>query len=153
RLDQMRLHEEGEEAAALAELNRLRDRPPLTPVPALPALLDLPLPAVPELDGVLGLGEEASPQIGEAALGVERGRAALELARRNLKPDFMAQASYTNRGSLPPMWSLDLGVVVPLYARSRQRPAIAEAEARLRSEEAGLRAVFLKVTATAEKSL
>lgn len=36
-----------------------------------------------------------------------------------------------NRGSLPSMWSVGLGVTVPLFSGSRQEPRIREAEARL----------------------
>ena len=70
-----------------------------------------------------------TPELKDAALAKDRAKAAADLARRNLKPDFVASAAYMNRGGLPLMWSAGVGVSVPLWAGKKQRPLIAEAEA------------------------
>src|SRR5262249_17843762 len=138
RFEQMRRHEQGEEASAIAEINRLLARPAESPVPATVrlsavALLPLRIPTVAEaVDRVAS----AAPDVASARLLVDRSTAALDLARRNLRPDYMATATYLHRGSLPPMATVELGIALPIYKGRRHRPAIAEAEARLRAAEA-----------------
>ncbi|MGZ5381053.1 MAG: TolC family protein, partial [Thermoanaerobaculia bacterium] len=83
--------------------------------------------ASPQAEPFLKLTLEATPELREAALAKERSRLAGELARRNLRPDFVASAAYMNRGSLPLMWSAGVGVSVPLWAGQKQRPLIVEA--------------------------
>lgn len=154
RLSQMRIHEQGNEAVALAELNRLLARPvgaPVAPARRLAALAERKLEA-PSLADLLARAERASPEIAEARLGAERSRLATDLARRELKPDFDVQASYMNRGSRPDMWALNLGIVVPAYAGRKQKQAIAESQARLRADEADIEAIGLRVRAGIERS-
>lgn len=155
RLDQMRIHEKGEETAAVAELNRLLARTAGSPIPTTPSLRSVAevKPRVPSLEDVVRRIEEKSPELAGARLAVERSRAALDLARRNLKPDFVASTGYFNRGSIPAMWSVDLGLVLPLHQGAKQRQAIVEAEARLREAEATVEAVRLKARAMAERNL
>jgi outer membrane protein TolC len=155
RLEQMRLHQEGEEVAATAELNRLLARPAGTPVPEAARLsaLDPGGVRVPEREEVLAGLEEKSPGIAVGSARVARAQAALELARRSLKPDFMTSASYLNRGSLPGMFTVDFGIVAPLYKGRKQKLAVAEAEARLRSDAAARDAMRVEARAAAEKSL
>jgi outer membrane protein TolC len=155
RLARMRLHEQGNEAMALADLNRRLARPAGTPVPTstrLAALAERKLEA-PSLSELLERAERASPERASARLAVERSRLASDLARRMLKPDFELEASYMNRGSLPDMWALNVGIVVPAYAGRKQKQAVAESEARLRSEQARAEAVDLSVRAGIERSL
>ena len=154
RLSQMRIHEQGNETAALAELNRLLARPtgaPVAPARRLAALAERKLEA-PSLTDLLARAEFASPEIAEARLGAARSRLAADLARRELKPDFDVQASYMSRGSHPDMWALNLGIAVPAYAGRKQKQALAESEARLREDEAGIEAKGLRVRAGIERS-
>lgn len=65
----------------------------------------------------------------------------------------MAGWSYLNRGSLPGMFILDVGISAPFYRGRKQKLAVVEAEARLRSDEAARDALSLKARATAERSL
>lgn len=155
RLDQMNAHEEGNETAAIAELNRILARPSGTPLPTtrrLASIAEVPIQA-PAIEPILARGEQASADLAEARLSVARSRAAVDLARRNLKPDFVGTAAYMNRGSMPDMWSVELGVVLPLRAGHKQRQAIVEAEARLRADEAAVESVWLNVRARAERNV
>jgi outer membrane protein TolC len=155
RLVQARIREEGNEAAALAELNGLLARPAGTAVPAAGRLTRLAgrLPPPPPLSELLERAERLSPEIAAARLAAERSRLASDLARRNLKPDFSLRTTYMNRGSLPDMWALELGVTVPAYAGRKQKRAVAESEARLRADRAGAEAASLRVRAGLERSL
>jgi outer membrane protein TolC len=93
----------------------------------------------------------ATPELKEAALAKERARLSADLARRNLKPDFVASAGYMNRGGLPLMWSAALGVSIPLWAGSKQRPLIAEANALSSSAASTESSLRLRALALAEE--
>ena len=74
---------------------------------------------------------------------------AIDLARLDRSPDLLASAGYMNRGSLPLMWSVGVGVSVPLFASRRQEPRVREAEARLaaaRAAESDVRSLLLART-------
>jgi outer membrane protein TolC len=131
RLLQQRRRDEAAQEGALVELRRLLYRPPDAPVPTERRLVPgEPLAALPA-EEFLKKALEATPELKEAALAKERSRLAEELARRNLRPDFVASAGYMNRGSLPLMWSAGVGVSVPLWAGKKQRPLIVEAQSLL----------------------
>jgi len=65
----------------------------------------------------------------------------------------MVAASYLHRGSLPPMSSVEIGLVLPLYRGGKQQKGVAEAEARLQSAERTRDATRLRVRAAAEKAV
>jgi outer membrane protein TolC len=154
RFDQMRLHEEGLLASATAELNRLRDRPAGEAVGVGVKLSDLVgrVLEVPSLQDVLARAQGDTPETRAAMTMVERGALAVDLARLNLKPDFVVSSAYAFRGSLPDRWSVNLGVILPAYRGSKQRLAIAEAEAELRSNRAEQQAASLRARAAIEKA-
>ncbi len=154
RLEQMRFHELGEEESATAELNRLLVRPAGTPAPEAARLgvLDPKAVRVPDRDGLLTALDE-TPAVATATARVDRSQAALAFARRDLKPDFMAGASYLHRGSLPGLFTIDVGIVAPFYKGRKQKLAVTQAEAQLRSEEAARDAMRGRARATAERAL
>ncbi len=128
RLLQQRRKDEAAEEGALVELRRLLYRPPEAPVPTERRLRPGEPLAAPPTDEFLTKTLEVTPELKEIALSKESSRLAGELARRNLRPDFVASAGYMNRGSLPLMWSAGVGVSVPLWAGKKQRPLIVEAQ-------------------------
>jgi outer membrane protein TolC len=154
RFDQMRLHEEGLVASAIAEVNRLRGQEAGSPVEVPGGLGDLigRDVVVPPLATVLARAQDASPELHAALTLVERDRLAIDLARRNLKPDFVVSSSYAFRGSLPDRWTAEVGVILPAYRRSRQRQVVVEAEAQLRQARAEREAMALKARASVEKA-
>jgi outer membrane protein TolC len=136
RLLQQRRRDEAAEERVRVELRRLLYRPADAPVTTERRLVPgeplAPLPSEEFLRRAL----EATPELREAALVKERSHLAEELARRNLRPDFVASAAYMNRGSLPLMWSAGVGVSVPLWAASKQRPLIVEARSQFEAASA-----------------
>lgn len=149
RLLQQRRRDEAAEKGALVDLRQLLYRPVDAPIPTTRRLVPGEVPAAPAEEEFLKKVLEATPELKEAALAKERFKLAGDLARRNLRPDFVASASYANRGSLPLMWSAAVGVSVPLWAGRKQRPLIAEAESQLESAsaaEASLRRQALALT-------
>jgi cobalt-zinc-cadmium efflux system outer membrane protein len=112
---------QAEETSLVLELNRMRDASPDAPV-----VTDAPLPvAEPPTE---------TPELRSLALGVERARASLALARAQSKPDLTVQAGYSNRGGLPPMWQAAASINLPIRRR-RLAAGVAEAEAQLRAAE------------------
>ena len=152
RFDQMRLHEEGLVTSAIAELNRVRGLAAGTDVVTSVRLSDLSSEPIdiPPLSGVLARAHGDSPEVRAATTMVERGSLAVDLARRNLKPDFMVSSEYAFRGSLPDRWTIDVGVLLPAYRNQKQRQAMVEAEAELRSTRAGQEAASLRARAAVE---
>ncbi|MFI5182714.1 MAG: TolC family protein, partial [Thermoanaerobaculia bacterium] len=149
RLLQQRRRDEAGERGALVELRQLLYRPPYAPIPTTRRLLPGEPPTAPTDEAFLKMTLDVTPELKEIALSKERSRLAEELARRNLRPDFVASAGYMNRGSLPLMWSAGVGVSVPLWAGRKQRPLIAEAQSQFESAsatEASLRRQALALT-------
>lgn len=92
---------------------------------------ELPPIATPDRAAIEERAASISPEIRvlEATADTEERR--LDLSRRNLKPDFMYGAAYTNRGGLDPMVMGSVGIRLPLYRSRRQAQAVAETESRL----------------------
>lgn len=129
RLLQQRRRDESAEKTAVSVLNQLLYRPAPSPLPTKTRLVPGALTGVPAGHELLDEALRVTPELKDAALAVDRTKLAADLARRNLRPDFVASAAYMNRGGLPLMWSAGVGVSIPLWAGKKQRPLIVEAEA------------------------
>jgi len=137
RFEQLRAEQEADIESRLAELSRLvgRDVPRDAVAGARLALRPEPR----SLATLQAQAEATLPELRAGAAGVEREQLAIDLARRDFKPDLTVQAGYMNRGGLDPMWQAGVGVNLPLF-RGRRHAAVAEAEA-------GRRAAALQVDA------
>jgi len=153
RLLQQRRRDEASEQRALAVLRSLLFRPPGAPIPTAGRLSAMPVPVTPAAGEILAKALDMTPELKDAALAKERARLSAELARRNLRPDFVASAGYMNRGSLPLMWSAAVGVSVPLWAGERQRPLIVEAESLFESASAREASLRRQIQALSEERL
>ncbi len=153
RLLQQQRRDEASERTAESELGRLLFRPSGSPVPTEGRLGPDAIPAVPARGEVLATALEMTPELKEVALAKERAKLSADLARRNLKPDFVASAGYMNRDGLPLMWSAGIGVSIPLWAGRKQRPLIAEAESLLESASAAEVSLRRRVEAVTEERL
>ena len=134
RLDEARVDQAAKVANSRAELNRTIGRPQVTPIQTT-GRLDF-RPEVPDLESLLESARDRSPELAAAERGIEAGRTRVALARRDFLPDFTASAGPMYRGGLDPMWQVGLGITLPIYAGSRQRPRLAAAGAELRADEA-----------------
>ena len=79
-----------------------------------------------------GLNERAvagNPSLRAQRRVVESRQYSVRLAKKDFYPDFTVGASYTNRPGMPEMYSVRVGVSLPVYARQKQRPALEEAAA------------------------
>lgn len=152
RLLQQARRDEGAARTAEAELRRLLLREPGTPLEVEGRLGDL-RPASPDEADELARAEAQSPELDVARKSAERETLAIDLARRDLRPDLVASAGYMNRGSLPMMWAVGLGVTVPLFSGRKQEPRVREAEARLAAVRAAEADVRLRLRARTEERL
>lgn len=142
RIEQLRAEQEAEAEIRLAELNRLLARPADA---RLETSARLALRAVQgSLDQIFEWATGVSPEIKSAGLGTERASLAVNLARKEFKPDFSVQSAYMNRGGLAPMWQAGIGISFPLY-RKRLSAGLAEAEAQLRSSQSAVESVRLQL--------
>jgi outer membrane protein TolC len=80
---------------------------------------------------------EMHPPLAPLAAGIDAARAEVALARAERKPDWSAELSYAKRGpDFSDMVSLEFRIGLPLFAKNRQNPMIAEKLANVRVEEA-----------------
>ncbi len=152
RLLQQLRRDEGAAHVAEAELRRLLLRDAGTPVEVGGALVEM-RPEPPAAEAELARADAESPELDVARKAAEREALATDLARRDRRPDLLASAGYMNRGSLPSMWSVGLGVTVPLYSGRRQEPRVREAEARLAAVRAAEDDVRFRLRARTESLL
>ncbi len=97
-----------------------------------------------DLAALQAQAEATLPELRAGAAGVEREQVAIDLARRDFKPDFAVQAGYMNRGGLDPMWQAGVGVTLPIF-RGRRHAAVAEAEASRRAAALQVEAVRAQI--------
>jgi outer membrane protein, heavy metal efflux system len=142
RVGQLVVDQETDIAIRRAEINRLLGRAADAPL-ATDAVLRASPPAGP-LAVELEIVRTTSPETAAARLAVERARLAVDLARKDFKPDFSVQGGYMNRGGLDPMWQAGVSVTLPIR-RQRRQSALAEAEAQVRSAEARASSVELQL--------
>lgn len=123
----------------------LADRP-LAPIPTSVDLDDTPeslLAAVPQ-------HAPLAPIIAE----LDAAKTDVDLARAEKHPDWSAELGYQQRGSdFSDMISLELRIGLPLFAKHRQNPVIAEKLAMVRAQEAERDAEIRMHTAEVEAAL
>jgi outer membrane protein, heavy metal efflux system len=117
----------------LQELNRLVGRALDTPIETQ---AELELHSVGQ-DGDTWLARVRgqSPALAAAELQNVAGRADVDLARSEFKPDWALQAGYATRGRLDPMWQAGVAINLPLR-RGRLAAGVAAAEARVQAGNA-----------------
>lgn len=130
------------EAALLALVGEAADAP-LGPAVAVPRTES---PGGAEVETV---ALDRSPAIRALRAAALREQKRVDLARRNLKPDFVWSAAYTNRADLDPMVMGMFGLRLPIYRNKKQAEAVAQArldlEASQREVEAGELAVLSEI--------
>ena len=138
-----------ERAMALASLNRLLDRAGDAP---LGIVASLPRAAAPA--GVWdSLAVHGSSEIAVREAGIAAAEKRLRAAKLDTRPDFMAGAGIGFRGGLDPVVNLRLGLVIPLWAGSKQRPLIRAARADLEMSRHELRGAEAEARAEAASLL
>ena len=117
-----------------AELNALMDRPADAAI-GQPRALVLPDFTL-SLETVLAAGAR-TPTLRRDEAMVSRATAAIDVARRDFKPDFAVSGGYYYMGSMPAMYMVRFDVELPLQ-RARRALALEERESALGESRAGL---------------
>lgn len=130
RLRQRRWLLAAEERGRVQALNRWRAHPLEEPIATAAGLRQLPALASWASRFSAQRALERSPELAAARLELERTRRAVALAQTSYYPDLTVGAGLMIRGKLPPMWLLNVGGPLPLFAASKQRRAVTESRAR-----------------------
>jgi outer membrane protein TolC len=138
-----------EERSALARLAALRG---VEPTGAPDSLAPPPEPIVPaEAAGWLVAVEPGHARLRETEARTSRYRFAARAARRMAWPDLELRGSYGRRGpleggiELDGMYSVTVGFMLPIFARSRELSEAAEMDAMARAAESERRAAELEL--------
>ena len=114
-----------------AQLNSLINAPADLPLGAPPAVQPSTLTYTPEQ-----LQEAAQanyPVLKQRHTMVDQSRLAVDLARKDVRPDFTVGYAYMQRDAQPDMYGITLSTSLPLFRHRKQDKAIAEAAASLES--------------------
>ena len=99
------------------------------------------------LENVLAAAEDHSPEIQSKKQMVEGAQAKVKMAEKEYYPDFAIAAGYFPRGgAFPPMWNLTATVNLPIFSKTKQRQAVAEAQAGVFEAKRELAATELMVS-------
>jgi outer membrane protein TolC len=134
RIDEARADQMAQIATRRAEINRVLGREQATEIETPQRLAFRS--DVPVLPVLLRAALEKSPELASASRAIEAARFRVSIAKKDFLPDFVASGGPMYRGGLDPMWQVGVGITLPIYAGSRQRPRLSAARADLRSEEA-----------------
>lgn len=81
------------------------------------------------LDELIRTAYENSPEIAAKKKMAEAAGAKVKMAEKEFYPDFTINATYALKGrQFPDMWSMSAAVNIPLFYKTKQRPAVQEAE-------------------------
>ena len=115
----------------LARINALRNAPIDAPLPD-PA--DIKPSAVTYTEAeLLDAAGKSYPALKQQRAMVDEDRLSVDLARKEVRPDFSVGYTYMQRDGLPDMYGITLSTSLPFFRRRKQDAAIAEAAANLES--------------------
>lgn len=116
---------EQQREAAQAEINALLFRAPETPLPPAADVTSSTLRY--SLNELYALGAKNDSAAERDRYMVERSQLGVALAEKQSRPDFGVAYMYQQRDAQPDMYGLTVSVNVPIFYKSKQREAIAEA--------------------------
>jgi outer membrane protein TolC len=114
-----------------AQLNSLRNFPVETPVEARGELGPSTLGS--SLDELQAAAQANYPVLKQQRTMVEENRLIVDLAKREVRPDFSLGYAYMQRDRLPDMYAITFSTSLPIFRHRKQDKAIAEAAANLES--------------------
>ena len=123
-LETKRIQVVRERAARQAEINSLLNHPAGTPMaePVEPHVHEITM----SLEEIKAHGVETSPELLRDQKMVERSELSLNLARKDIYPDYSVTGGYYYMGSMPPMYQLRADIRLPLYFGRKQRAEVTE---------------------------
>jgi len=114
-----------------AQLNSLRNLPPDSPVGPTANLRPSPLPFT--LDDLQKAAETNFPELKRQQTVVDANRLGVQLAQKEVRPNFSLGYTYMQRAGQPDMYGITFSTSLPIFRRHKQDMAITEAAANLES--------------------
>jgi outer membrane protein TolC len=151
RLQQRRVALEGEERTRLQALNRLRVHPLDEPIPTPRSLSAFTDPVLRAADEAVADAERRSPDLAIAALAVQTAERRVDSARKEWFPDFAVTAGVMPRGRIEPMWTVQLGITLPVWGATKQSKGVEESQSRREADLRGEESVRLQVRLRAQE--
>ena len=124
---------DAQRAQAVADLNTAMQQNPETPLGVPEALQSRPLRYT--LDELYALAEAHDTGLARGVATLERGKLAVSLAERQLRPDVNVSYMFQQRTDQSAMNGATVSVSLPLFRNARQREGIAEAAESLASAD------------------
>ena len=116
--------------------------------PALPAATRFPF----TLDEAVGMAKEHSPDVRSKQKMVEGAEAKVKLARKEYYPDVTVGGNYFYRsGNLGDMWALTFSFNLPIFYKTKQEQALAEAQVSLSQAKRELAATELMLASSVKE--
>jgi outer membrane protein TolC len=112
-----------------AQLNSLRDLPVDSPV-GKPAEITHTIPPY-SLDDLTAAAQASFPVLKQQRALIDGNRLAVDLAKKDVRPNFSVGYSYMQRTGMPDMYGITFSTSLPIFRRSKQDMAVAEAAANL----------------------
>jgi len=127
-----------ENGSAIAEINRLLNRPIDSPIPKpVDMTLSVFSETLEELEQEYAI---KAPMIRANEAMLQREKLNLDLAKKQYKPDFMSSVEYGNTPNFPDMWRIQFGLRIPIYYKKKQQYGVLEATQNVKRAEKELRA-------------
>jgi outer membrane protein TolC len=124
---------EAQRDVATAEINAALVQQPETPLPPPQQLEAQPIRY--SLDELYALAKKNDTGIKRDQAAIERNKLSVALAERQFRPDFGVNYMFQQRTNQPDMNGVTVSVNVPIFWKSKQREAVAEAAETLHSTE------------------
>jgi cobalt-zinc-cadmium efflux system outer membrane protein len=112
-----------------AQLNSLRDLPVDSPV-GKPAEIAHTTPPY-SLDDLTAAAQASFPVLKQQRALIDGNRLAVDLAKKDVRPNFSVGYSYMQRAGMPDMYGITFSTTLPIFRRSKQDMAVAEAASNL----------------------
>jgi len=142
-------------SAVTAQINSLLNRPIKTPMEKTPIEMYLAQFPIEEFDNANI--EEQRPLLKAWQERIQKAEAASKLAQRELWPNFILGATYSQRNDLtdgrkmPDFFSATVSINLPIFSNRKQKAGIAEKQLALSAIQAEYEAVKINVLAEIEK--
>jgi len=114
-----------------AQLNSLRDLPVDTPVG--PTAEIRPSVLAQSINELQAAAESSFPALKRQQTMIEGNRLAVDLARKEVRPNFSVGYTYMQRAGIPDMYGITFSTSLPIFRRTKQDMAIREAAENLES--------------------
>ncbi len=118
--------------------------------PVLPPATPFPV----TLDRLVSMARDHSPDVRSKQKMVEGAEAKVKMAKKEYYPDVTVGAGWFYRtGGMPDMWNMTFTVNLPIWYRTKQRQALAEAQASLSEAKRELTATELMLESNVKEGL